>query len=131
MSNYRDLPDVPGLGTYIKTNQNLIRERIKAFKECDRIIDEYKDVLTDTDVCKAKALYWGCDSPEEYRHKFLVLILMDAYRVWDESHMRYPVLLNAIEQRDPQWKARFESEHERKLNRCKRPIYQGEVVPLQ
>ena len=130
MSYPHDLPEVPGLGSYIKTNQSLIRERIEAFRESNRIIEDYKEVLNDTDICKAKGLYWGCNSPEEYRHKFLVLVLMEAYRVWDKSHMRYEVLLKAIEQKDPQWKVRFENEHERKLRRCKGTIYTGEEVPL-
>ena len=114
---------------YITNNSTSVKMWNRVREACNDLLAKYSDILTNSEVCKAKSLCWGCNTPGEYANKFLVLVLMNGYYVWNESHARYIQLLNAIERENPRWVSRFINEHENKLKRCKVPIYPiGEVV---
>ena len=108
---------------YISSHPEIVKTLREVNCVANTLIETYRNVLSDSEICKAKTLVWGTWSIEEYEHKFLVLILMDTYKVFDESHLRYITILNAIGLNNPNWLMRFKHEHDRKCKRCKVHIF--------
>lgn len=111
------------IGGYIDLNPDKFKLFIETCRFRDVLIERYKSVLPSRQICLASGLIYGCESPQEYAHKFLVLVLMDSYRVFDETHVRYKDILSRIEQYNPEWVESFKREHERKLKMCKVDIF--------
>ena len=88
------------------------------FAEAEKLINSYRDVLDEEHITKANCLCWGLKSVEEYKHSFLVNVLMD-YKIWEISDAEYEKLCKAIEQNNPEWLSRFLNDAERRKNRIK------------
>lgn len=115
--------------TYNKMYPCLVQERQKIFEEAERLISKYMTVLSSSDIIKARTIFWGCDSSDDYSYRFISCVLAQSYNVWDESHLKYVKMLKLIERYNPEWKQLYVDNHERKIKLCKRPIYDCEVVP--
>ena len=101
----------------LKKIQNQIR------KTADHFVFLYRDCLTDSEKCHAKQLIWGLSSVAEYNRLFLVLVLMNSYKVFDESHERYIALLQVVNKLNPEWIKSITKDHEAKIARCKVSVY--------
>ena len=123
MSAYRACTAVSETNQYITNNASLTRLYREVSEMCDRQIERYKSFLTEAEKTHAMQLMWGLRSVEDYNHHFLVLVLMDSYRVFDESHARYPQLLKIVRENDPYWVEKIERDHEDKIHRCKVSLF--------
>ena len=54
---------------------------------------------------------------------FFVNVLFSSYRVWDESHKKYPEILRLIAEHNPEYLRPAMADHERKLKICKVEVY--------
>lgn len=104
---------------YLKSQEHLARAYMEVDSEMRKLIDNYASVLTMSEICKMYSIYWGCRAIGQYHERFFSHVLCKTYNVFDKSHSRYILVLNAIKQNNPEWVSAFEHEHERKLARCK------------
>lgn len=103
---------------YINQHPSLLAACREVFRTSGELIETYKVILTESEVCKAKMLCWGCRSGEDYAHKFLVLVLMD-YKVWQISDTELKKRYDFIAKHNNAWAKRFLKDYETKLKRCK------------
>ena len=90
------------------------------------LMDKYEWYLSFEQKQRARILVadvWR--TPENYASAFLSNVLMQAYRVFDSSHSLYPMILEEIHRSNPEWEKAFIADHERKMARCKVPIWRG------
>ena len=90
---------------------------------CDNLVEKYRSFLTESEICRANTLIWGVKMDYQYRNEFLANILLNSYRVWDESHKRYSELLKIVAENDPAWLQSVMDDHEYKLRRCKVRVF--------
>lgn len=123
MSAYRACTAVSETNQYITNNASLTRLYREVKEMSERQVERYKSFLTESEKSHALQLIWGLRSVNDYNHHFLVLVLMNSYRVFDESHTRYPQLLKVVKENDPEWVERIEKNHEDKIHRCKVSLF--------
>lgn len=92
-------------------------------KEVEKLIENYGEVLSSGDIIKAKMLNSFLQEPKKYRDSFMVSVLFESYRVWDETHKNYPEILKLLATYNPEYIGRAVEDHKRKLKICKVPIY--------
>lgn len=117
------LTEIVDAYNYIHENEKL--KKIYAEVDCKmrELIEQYAAVLTQSEICKAYLDFWGSRAVEQYCERFFTYVLCNTYNVFDESHSRYILVLDAIKQNNPEWVTAFEHEHERKLAQCKVSVY--------
>ena len=93
------------------------------FEACDNFLSVYAGFLSDSERCHTMELTWGMLSVDRYKDRFLLLVLMNSYRVFDESHKRYPVLLDWVKKNNPEWLEKVIKDHSEKLRKCKVSVY--------
>lgn len=108
---------------YIKNHEHLAKAYMEVDGEMRELIERYQNILTKSEICKMYGEFWGCVAIEQYRKRFFSRVLCNTYNVFDKSHSRYILVLNAIKQNNPEWVAAFEHEHDRKIARCKVSVY--------
>lgn len=96
--------------------ERMVKEVLKA---TETLLQLYGGFLTETDIIKAKALTWGVITGEEYMRRFRIHVLMDSYKVWESSHLRYPELLKIVAANNPEWIEGIIKDHDEKIKRCK------------
>lgn len=117
------LTEVSTAFDYIRNHERLARAYMEVDEEMRKLIERYQSVLTKSEICKMYGEFWGCAAIEQYRNRFFSRVLCNTYNVFDKSHSRYILVLNAIKQNNPEWITAFEHEHEQKLARCKVSVY--------
>ena len=101
-----------------------IRQMIKGCQaEMEKLLANYDRVLGTEEKLRAKTLNTFIREPEGYRWSFFVNVLFSSYRVWDESHKKYPEILRLIAEHNPEYLRPAMADHERKLKICKVEVY--------
>lgn len=123
MNGYRAGTFAKEAETFSSNNETLKKIQNQIRKTADYFVFQYHDFLTDAERCYAKQLTWGLSSVADYKNLFLVLVLMNTYKVFNESHERYITLLRVVNNLNPEWVERIEKDHEAKIARCKVSVY--------
>lgn len=124
MSNgYIPRAAVSDTANYLSKREDIIRLNQMVGEACEKFLTSYAGFLNGQEKCRAQSLIWGIRSVKEYYNKLLVQVLMASYNVWDESHLRYPVLLDVVKENNPDWVERIVKNHDEKLKKCKVSVY--------
>ena len=108
---------------YLSKREDIIRLNRQVGETCEDFLACYESFLSGSEKCQTKSLIWGVRSIREYKNRFLVQVLMASYKVWNESHMRYLELLDAVKENNPEWVERIMRDHESKIKNCKVSVY--------
>ena len=109
--------------TYLANHPKVREQILETRKLVDHLTETYKEVLGIGGTINAKVLNSSIREPLEYKKSFMYSALMQSYRVFDNSHSKYPRLLELVKENDPEWVKYVEADHDAKLSRCKVPIY--------
>lgn len=102
-----------------------IRQMIKdCHAEVESLLESYGEFLSKDERIKARLLNTAIREPSKYRDMFMPNVLFASYNVWDASHEKYPRILRAIAQYNPEYLNTCMSDHARKMRVCKVPIYE-------
>ena len=113
----------PGSNWYINLDPKDVERFQKILDMRKHLITCYKPVLNEYLCREAYGITWGRKNYEDYSFGFLVQVLMRSYSVYNETHKRYPIILELIKKHHPEWVRAFERDHEDKLRLCKVEIY--------
>lgn len=123
MSSYKALGMTSEASNYIEKREDLKRNCKQVFDECEKILALYEDFLNDSERCQTKSLTWGIQFVGEFKLKFVTRVLMNSYKVFNESHLRYEKLLRIVQRNNPEWLDLIVSDHEDKLRKCKVSVF--------
>lgn len=109
--------------TYLASHPKVREQILETRKMVEHLTEMYNEVLGTEGVINAKMLNSSIREAAEYKKSFMYSALMQSYRVFDNSHSKYPRLLELVKENDPEWVKYVEADHDAKLSRCKVPIY--------
>lgn len=122
-SSRRGISEAAITDHYLSKHPEIIAMIRDCHKEVEKLIENYGEVLSSGDIIKAKMLNSFLQEPKKYRDSFMVNVLFESYRVWDESHKNYSKILKLLATYNPEYIGRAVEDHKRKLKICKVPIY--------
>lgn len=109
---------------YLLHNEPQRRRIMETYHELERLLKDYASVLSLTDRGNVNALNSKIQEAYQYRESFMCYLCMCSYRVFDETHRKYPKILELIAEHDPQYLDYAVSAHEHKIKQCKGPIFE-------
>lgn len=107
----------------LAANPKLRQQIWETYQLVDKLVETYQEVLGMEGSIRAKMLNTFIQEPWRYKRTFMINALMMSYRVFDESHKKYPRVLELVRENDPEWLESIKNNHDFKLSRCKVPIY--------
>ena len=120
--------------TYNKDHKSLMQLYKQVIMFDDYLDNRFSDLLPIMKHTEARGLSYGLYDIERFAGMYLTHILSMSYNVWDESHARYPVLLERIKDLVKEcpfefsalvstWEDEFVRIHERKVKNCKVRVF--------
>lgn len=109
---------------YLAANPKLRQQILETHQLTDQLVETYQEVLGSEGSIRAKMLNTFIQEPWRYKRTFMINALMMSYRVFDESHQKYPRVLELVQKNDPEWLETVKANHAFKISRCKVPVYQ-------
>ena len=108
---------------YLAHHPEIRRMISETSEEVEWLLMNYGEFLTGEQKLQARLLNTRICEPKYYRDLFMPNVLYASYNVWDASHEKYPRILKAIAQHNPEYLRNCMADHERKLRVCKVQVY--------
>ena len=108
---------------YLAHHPEIRRMIAETSEELERLLMNYGEFLNTAQKLRARLLNSRICEAKYYRDLFMPNVLYASYNVWDASHEKYPRILRAIAQHNPEYLRNCMADHERKLRVCKVQVY--------